>query len=197
MDGARRASGWLLVTGLSMLAVQVVLFAINEGWLPIAASSATRRWNVVLASAGVTVTLMGLAVFETVLARAGDEVSGRIGLVAYGLGAGAWIVSNLTLGFAAPLGNYLIVASGVAVLAFSAAVLRTRVLPDWAGWVAVAWSGFWLIRFAFPHGTFAPYMHQPMLLLFGVLLLVQRGRLRRLTTSLVRMARSPLDPLVR
>ncbi len=186
-DGARTASGSLLVTGFAVLMVQVVLFAINEGWLPIAASVETRRWDAALACAGVTVTLMGLAVFETVLSRAGDAVGGRIGLVAYGLAAGAWVVGQAleytAAGFVAPLGYYFIVASGVSVLAFATAALRTSALPRWAGWVALAWSGSWLIRFAFPLDTFAPpYVHQAALLLFGVLLL-RGGRPRPVTTS--------------
>jgi hypothetical protein len=65
-------------------------------------------------------------------------------------------VLYLTPEFVAPLENYLTVASGVSVLAFATAVLRTSALPRWAGWVAIALSGFWLIRFAIPHDTFTP-----------------------------------------
>lgn len=61
-------------------------------------------------------------------------------------------------------------------------VAHQRAPPS--GWVALAWSGVWMIRFTFPLATFAPpYVHQAALLLFGVLLLLGGGRPRPVTTS--------------
>ena len=162
--------------------VQVVFFAINEGWLPIAASEVMRQWSVALASARVTVIPMGLAVFDTVLARAGDAVSARVALVAYGLGAGAWIVVPDPR-VCRPAGEL----SDRGQRRFGAGLCDGRAAHQRAaplgGWVAIALSGFRLIRFAFPHNTFTPYMHHPVLVLHGVLLLLRGGRPRPLTTS--------------
>jgi hypothetical protein len=186
-DETRIASGVLVLTGLAVMAVQTVLFLISGGQLSIPSSEATWTWQMALAMAGVTVELMGLALFEIVLARAGDVVYARIGLIASVLAAVAWIISAVLdwalTAFFYPFEAYFVVASGVSVLAYATAVLRTGALPRWAGWLALAWSGVWLARFPFTHGMFPPYAHQPAILLFGVLLLLPRRRTRNETSN--------------
>ena len=44
-----------------------------------------------------------------------------------------------------------ILATGISMLAFGLAVIRTGAIPRWLGWVAIGWSIGWLIRFAMPH----------------------------------------------
>lgn len=130
--------------------------------------------------AGVCLTLLGLIAFDPVLwDAAGDRVLAG-GTAAYAAAAVSWIIAT---GRALALHEWtyelevvFIVAAGFSMLAFGAAVLRTRVIPRWAGWVAVGWSAAGLILFALPSENYPPLLVQLVPLLFGIALLRGSGR---------------------
>jgi len=66
------------------------------------------------------------------------------------------------------------------MLAFGASVLRTRVLPRWAGWTALGWSAGALILFALPGKGYPPLLVQLAPLILGIALVRAgvRGRAR-------------------
>jgi hypothetical protein len=125
--------------------------------------------------AAVSLTLLGLIAFDSVLWKAGDRVLSGLGTVAYVVAAVSWVVAE---GRALALHEWtygleaaFIVAAGVSMLTFGAAVIRTGAIPRWVGWLAVVWSAGSLIMFALPHQGYPPMAPQLVPLLFGVALL--------------------------
>jgi len=68
------------------------------------------------------------------------------------------------------------------ILAFSAlavyggAVLSTRVLPHWVGWLSIVYGLAGLVLAGFTAGNVPPFLHYLMPILIGVLLLLRRSR---------------------
>ena len=130
--------------------------------------------------AGVSLTLFGLIAFDPILWKAGDRLFAGLGTAAYAVAAVSWIIAT---GQALALHEWtydlevlFIVAAGFSMLAFGASVLRTRVTPRWAGWVAVGWSVAGLTLFALPYANYPPLLVQFVPLLFGIALLRASGR---------------------
>lgn len=123
----------------------------------------------------MSLTLLGLVAFGSVLWKAGDRFLSGLGTAAYIAAAVSWVVAT---GRALALREWtydlevvFIVAAGFSMLAFGAAVIRTRALPRWVGWLATGWSAGGLILFAMPHEGYPPLIPQLLPLLFGVALL--------------------------
>lgn len=177
---ARRTSGALLVAGFAALIPAGVIAAGSQTGSSYIPPTFANRAGAVSLIAGVSFTLLGLIAFDLVLWKAGDRVLSGLGTAAYILAAVSWVVAT---GRALALHEWtydlevvFIVAAGFSMLAFGAAVIRTRAIPRWVGWVAVAWSAGGLILFAMPHEGYPPLVPQLVPLLFGVVLLRASAR---------------------
>jgi hypothetical protein len=75
-----------------------------------------------------------------VFTDSGDRLLARLGTIAYLVGVVPWIVGDsIDLAGGAPVfleRDYVVLAC-LAIAAFGAAILRTRVLPRWVGGLAV------------------------------------------------------------
>jgi hypothetical protein len=155
------------------------------------------RWVTILFISGAVVTILGLAMFTSLLRDAGDRAFSPLGLIAFLFGAVLWVTSlafRLSIDpwaaqetantavipeFSVPLTRWISVLFVIyTVLAFSAfvayggAVLSTLVLPHWVGWLALVYglAGLGLLGFT---GDAPPFLHYLMPLLIGILLLLR------------------------
>jgi hypothetical protein len=170
----------LLVAGFAALIPGFVVAAGSQTGTSYIPPTFSTRVGAVSVMAGVSLTLVGLIAFDPVLWKAGDRVLAGLGTAAYAAAAVSWAIAT---GRALALHEWMydlevvfIVAAGFSMLAFGAAVLRTRVIPRWAGWVAVGWSAVGLILFALPSENYPPLLVQFVPLLFGIALLRPSGR---------------------
>ncbi len=169
--GERRVAGSLLVAGFAMLAVAALLY--GDGSYP-----AGHAWQSNSLTVGLVLTLLGLAAFQVVLTDAGDRLLARLGTVAYLVGVVLWIVGDaieLAGGrFIFELERDYVLLACLAIAAFGAAILRTRILPRWVGGIAVAWAVVWTVLYLARIGE-APLAPNLISALFGVELLVHRS----------------------
>ena len=63
-----------------------------------------------------------------------------------------------------------------ALAAYGGAILSTRVLPRWMGWLALVYALASLVLAGFIAGNVPPFLHHLMPILIGVLLLLRRGQ---------------------
>ena len=154
------------------------------------------QWANILFISGVVVTILGLAMFSSLLRDAGDRTFSQVGLIAFVFGAVLWVISlafRLSIDpwaaqetartavlpeFYVPLTRwtgvlfviYTILAFS-ALAAYGASVLSTHVLPQWVGWVSIVYSlaGLGLLGFT---GDAPPLLHHLMPILIGILLLL-------------------------
>ena len=167
-------SGMLLVAGFAALIPGFMAAASDTGTSYVPPTFSNRVGGISLI-AGMSLTLLGLIWFDLVLWKVGDRALSSLGTAAYAVAAVSWTIAT---GRALALHEWtydlevvFIVAGGFSMLAFGAAVIRTRAIPRWVGWVAVGWSAAGLILFARPHEVYPPLVPQLVPLLFGVVLL--------------------------
>ena len=165
-------------------------------WLPLVFDHPRLwRWGTILFISGVVVTILGLAMFTSLLRDAGDRTFSLLGLIAFAFGSVLWVISlafRLSIDpwaaqetaktavmpeFYVPLTRwtgvlfviYTVLAFS-ALAAYGAAVLSTGVLPHWVGWLAIVYglAGLGLLGFT---GA-PPFLHHLMPILIGILLLL-------------------------
>jgi len=176
----------------------VVNLPLRDQLLVIFAHPQLWQWDIGFYISGVVVMLLGLAMLTTLLWDAGDRVFSPLALIAFLFGA---VLMVIFLAF--PLGVDPVAAQETArtgvvpsyylplhqwtqvlfviytVLAFSAlaayggAVLSTRVLPHWVGWLAIVYglAGLALVGVT---GDADPFLHLVLPLAIGILLLLRR-----------------------
>jgi hypothetical protein len=147
---------------------------------------------------GVVVMLLGLAMLTTLLWDAGDRVFSPLALIAFLFGAMLMVIflafplgvdpvaaqetarTGVVPGYYMPLTGWTHALFVIySILAFSAlavyggAVLSTRVLPHWVGWLAIVYglAGLGLIGVT---GDADPFLHLVLPLVIGILLLLRR-----------------------
>src|SRR6266699_1889936 len=64
-----------------------------------------------------------------------------------------------------------------ALAAYGGAVLSTRVLPHWVGWLALVYGLAGLVLAGFTAGNVPPFLHYLMPIVVGILLLLRRYQL--------------------
>jgi hypothetical protein len=155
-------------------------------------------WRVasILFIAGVTTTLLGLALFGSLLAKAGAPSFAQAGLIAYMVGAVMFVINlaarltvdpwaakataetdaipeayaPLTMWIGALFVIFTILTfTGLAI--YGGAVLATGLLPSWSGWLAIVYGlgGLGLLAAIRDAPPFLQYL---MPILLGVLLLL-------------------------
>jgi hypothetical protein len=158
------------------------------------------QWDSWLFFGGIVVTLLGLAMLTIILRSAGDHMIAPLGLIAFLSGTILWVIQlafrlsvypwaaqetarttvlpdffvPLTLWIQALFVFYTIFAFS-ALIAYGGALLATRVLPHWVGWLAIVYSLAGLGLF-FLTDNALPVSHHLMPILVGVLLLLRRGQ---------------------
>jgi hypothetical protein len=179
----------------------MVILPPREQLLVIAAQTSLFQWSFSLFIAGLIVTLLGLAMLTTLFRDALDRTFSYLALISLLFGDVLMaIYLAIPLG-AAPLAAQETVRTGVApdfyvqltlwtqplfviytILAFSAlaayggAILSTRVLPHWVGWLSLIYSLAGLVLAGFTAGNVPPFLHHLMPILIGVLLLLRPSR---------------------
>jgi len=155
-------------------------------------------WASVLFLSGTLVTLLGFAQLTTLLRGAGDQAFSYLGPIALVFGAVLWVIHlafRLSIDFWAaqvtastgvlpvfyvPLTQWTdvlfvvyTILTFLAAAAYGGALLSTRLLPRWLGWVTIAYSLFFLgLTAAF--GNAPPLLHHLLPIVMGILLLLRR-----------------------
>lgn len=177
---ARRTAGTLLLAGFAALVAGIAFFLAAGGVEADNPVASFERAKSILLIVAVSFTLLGLLAFDSVLWKGGNRLLSGLGTAAYAIAAVSWVVAEWRIlahhTWTAGLEVAFIVAAGGSMLAFGAAVVRTRAIARWVGWLAIAWSAGWLILFAMPHEGYPPMAPQLVPLLFGVGLLRASGR---------------------
>ena len=172
---ARGVSGALLVAGF-VLMIPGVAFAVSSqtGTDFVPPTFATHAGGILLIGT-VSLTLLGLIAFASLLWSSGERTLSSAGTVAYAVAATAWVIAT-GRAFAVHVWAYelevvFIVGSALAMVAFGASVLRTGVVSRRTGWLAIGWGIGALILFALPYEGFPPLVTQFAPLMVGVALL--------------------------
>jgi hypothetical protein len=179
----------------------LVLLPDRAALLLIAAQPSLTQWSFSLFIGGSIVTPLGLAMLTRLLSDAGNRTFSQLGLIAALFGAVLWatylarslgisllaaqetarigVVPGYYAPFQAttqPLFVIYTMLTFAAVLAYGGAVLNTRVLPHWVGWVTIVYTLLGLVSAGFAGGNAAPFVHYVMPMVMGVLLLLRRGQ---------------------
>ena len=172
---ARRVSGVLLVAGFALM-IPGVAFAVasQTGTDAVPPTFATHAGGVLLIGT-VSLTLLGLIGFASLLWSSGDRTLSSAGAAAYAVAATAWVIATVRA-FALHAWTYelevvFIVASALAMTAFGASILRTSAVSRRTGWLAIGWGIGALILFALPYEGFPPLVTQFVPLIVGIALL--------------------------
>jgi hypothetical protein len=172
---ARRVSGVLLVAGFALM-IPGVAFAVasQTGTDAVPPTFATHAGGVLLIGT-VSLTLLGLIGFASVLWSSGERMLSSAGAAAYAVAATAWVIAS-GRAFAMHVWTYelevvFIVASALAMVAFGASVVRAGVVSRRMGWLAIGWGIGALILFALPYEGFPPLVTQFVPLIVGIALL--------------------------
>ena len=172
----------------------------REWLLVIFAHPVLWQWTNLLFLGGSVVTVLGLVLLTTILWAAGDHALAPLGLSAFFFGTGLWVIQlvfrlsvdlwaaqetartgvvptvyePLNLWIRSLFVIYSVLAqSGIG--AYGAALLATRVLPQWLGWTSIVFSLAGLSLLAFT-GDAPPLMYYLMPMLMGILLLLRRSQ---------------------
>ncbi len=179
----------------------IVNLPLREQLLVISAQTSLFRWSFRLVISGLIVTLLGLAMLTMLFRDALDRTFSSLALIALLFGDVLMVIYiAFPLGIA-PLAAQETGKTGVVpdsyvqltlwtqplfviytILAFSAlaayggAVLSTRVLPHWIGWLAIIYSLAGLVLAGLAAGNVPPFLHHLVPILIGVLLLLRRSQ---------------------
>ena len=180
----------------------IVNLPLREQLLAIAAQTSLFQWSFSLFISGVIVTLLGLAMLTRLLRDAGDRTFSYLALIASLFGDVLMVIYIAFPLGVEPLAAQETVRTGVVpdyyvqltlwtqplfviytILAFSAlaayggAILSTRVLPHWVGWLALVYGLAGLVLVGFAAGNVPPFLHYLMPIVMGILLLLRRSQL--------------------
>jgi len=180
----------------------IVNLPLREQLLAIAAQTSLFQWSFSLFISGVIVTLLGLVMLTTLFQEAGERIFSLLALIAFLFGDVLMVIYIAFPLGVEPLAAQETVRTGVVpdyyvqltlwtqplfviytILAFSAlaayggAILSTRVLPHWVGWLALAYGLAGLVLVGFAAGNVPPFLHYLMPIVMGILLLLRRYQL--------------------
>jgi hypothetical protein len=179
----------------------IINLPVKEQLLEIPAHLAQLQWSLSLFISGLLVTILGLALFTSLLQDAGDRTFSVLALVALMFGGVCMVIY-----LAFPLGVDRVAAQATAstgtipqyfqpltlwtnvlfviytVLAFVAlacyggSVLSTHVLPHWVGWILIIYCLAGLVLTIVTQGNVPPFLQHLLPILLGILLLLPAGK---------------------
>jgi hypothetical protein len=172
---ARRVSGALLVAGFALMIPGVAFAVASQTGTDAVPPTFSAHVGGVLLIGTVSLTLLGLIGFASLLWSSGDRTLSSAGAAAYAVAATAWVIAT-GRAFALHVWTYelevvFIVASALAMTAFGVSVLRAGVVSGRIGWLAIGWGVSALILFALPYEGFPPLVTQFVPLMVGIALL--------------------------
>lgn len=154
-------------------------------------------WTNAFFMVSIMVTMLGLALLTTLLREAGDRIFSQLGLILFVFGATLWFLQlafwlsidpwaaqemartgvmpdyyvPLTLWTQALFVIYTLLAF-CALAVYGGAMLSTRVLPQWMGWLAIVYGLAGLGVAGFTAGTApGPWLQYLLPIVIGILLL--------------------------
>lgn len=179
----------------------IVNLPLREQLLAIAAQTTLLQWSFSLFISGIIVTLLGLAMLTTLLRDAGDRTFSYLALIVSLFGDVLMVIYlavplgivpsaaqetvrtgvvpgyyvQLTL-WTQPLFVIYTILAFSALAAYGGAILSTRVLPHWVGWLSIVYGLAGLVLAGFTAGNVPPFVHHLVPIVIGVLLLLRRSR---------------------
>ena len=158
----------------------------------------TWHWGLILFCLAVVLTLLGFVQLTTLLRDAGDRLFSRMGLIAFQLVVSFFLINmafDFSIGFWAAqetastklvpdlyiqlsswsdaLFEVSSALSFFAALAYGAAIVTTRVLPRWLGWLVLVYNLAMFVLFALS-GDMPPFVHYLLPIVIGIVLLLPR-----------------------
>lgn len=196
-----QGSAWIPITTLTDSKGTAIYLLPPREWLSVVFHHQTLWWwTCAFFMGSIMVTLLGLALLTTLLREAGERIFSQLGLILFVFGATLWFLQltcwlsidpwaaqemartgvmpdyyvPLTLWTQALFVIYTILAF-CALAAYGGAILSTRVLPQWMGWLAIVYglAGLGLLDFT---GDVPPFFYYLMPIVIGILLLLRRYR---------------------
>lgn len=173
--------GWLLIlSGILFLPGGLLYTGRAILKWPAVQSQSFHYWERGFVMAAILVAALGLALLERLLESAGDGILAPIGMVIFLIGTAlVFVVETATIsqkeqGYALTAVFVVLIFLGQA--AFGGSILRTGLLPAWAGWATLIWNLAWLVilPIARPQDMYYPWLFYVAPELIGVLLLVGR-----------------------
>ncbi len=177
-ESERHIAALLLIACAAIFCVGGILYTGRAIWKwPSAQTIGYLRWERGFIILAVVVTALGLVLLEDLLHGAGDPGIARLALVTYLIGAAVVLVAETSF-LNSRDWNYsqvvlYIVLAFVSQAAFGVALLRTGLVPAWAGWATIIWNLAWLVilPIASPHDIYYPVLHHTAPLIIGIALL--------------------------
>lgn len=179
MDERRLAASLLIVCGI-VFAVGGFLYTGRAIWKwPAGQTSAYLHWERGFILLALLVNVLGVALLEGLLRNAGESVISRLAMIIYLVSAVVLVVAETAYlnnrEWVYPQIVFYVVLAFLAQAAFGAAILRTGLVADWAGWATIIWNLFWLVVLLIfsPQNIYFPALHHAAPLLIGIALLVK------------------------
>jgi hypothetical protein len=159
-------------------------------------------WTNTFFMVGTLVTMLGLALLTMLFRQAGDRIFSHLGLILFVVGATLWVIQRavplsidpwaaqelartgvmpdyyvpLTLWTQALFVIYSLLAY-CALIAYGGAILSTRLLPRWMGWLAIVYGLLGLGLTGFTAGALpGPWFQYVLPMVMGILLLLRRAQ---------------------
>lgn len=174
-------AAWLLILSGAIFLPGGLLYAGRAilKW-PAAQSHGYLYWERGFVMGAILVATLGLVLLERLLEAAGDKILASSGVVILLIGtvlvfvAETFSISRQEQDYALTVVFVVLIFLGQA--AFGGSILRTGLLPAWAGWATVLWNLAWLIilPIARPQDMYYPWLFYVAPELIGILLLVRR-----------------------
>jgi hypothetical protein len=173
-------AAWLLIASGSIFLPGGLLFA-GRAILKWQAAQSQRYLYLErgLVMASFVTVVLGLVLLDRLLEAAGENILAPIGLAiiliatCLVLAAETCSLSRQDCSYASIVTFVVLAFVGQAV--FGAALLRTGLVPGWAGWATIAWNLAWLIilPIARPKDIYYPWLHFVAPVLIGIELLLK------------------------
>jgi hypothetical protein len=170
----------LLIAGGLIFLPAGFLYAGRAMWNWFPAESRRRLlWERSLVIMAVVVTALGLVALEGLLNEAGDHMLARLGMAAYLIAASVIVVRETVYlhngDWNYPQVVFFVVFALLSQAAFGVSLLRTALVPAWAGWATVAWTvgalALLLRPIASRRDIYYPVIHHVAPLFIGMALL--------------------------
>lgn len=174
-------AGWMLIlSGIVFLPGGVLYTGRAILKWRVSQSQAYLVWERGLVMASFMVAALGFVLLDRLLEAAGDRILAPVGLAIFLIGttlvlaAETFSLSRQETNYAPIVAFVLLAFIGQAV--FGASILRTGLLTEWVGWVAIIWNLTWLIimPIARPRDIYYPWLHFIAPLIVGIGLIIKK-----------------------